>query len=140
MIARIRFADPSVPEVIGKVEYVNKELDSTSRSIIVRASFKAPSGKLILPEMQLLTILETQTTQALSIPDAAVMKDDAGKSFFYYSTGKDKEGKMIFKQADLETTLQANGFYSLREEYADKTIVIKGVNILYGESKRAEAD
>ena len=136
----IQFTDPNIPETTGKIEYISKELDPIAKTIIARASFKVPAGKLVLPDMQLIATLETQNTMSLTIPDAAVMKDDEGKPFFFYSEAKDKDGKTLFKRAELEPRGQANGFFGVEAEFANKIIVVKGVNILYGESKRSEPE
>ena len=85
---RLRFADGSTYEPVGKIDFVDVTVDKATDTVQVRAVFPNPSGELI--DGQLVTVnLEAGTPQEqVVVPQAALITDQQGIYVFVVEDGK----------------------------------------------------
>ncbi len=85
---KLRFADGSTYDHIGKIDFVDVTVDRTTDTVQVRAVFPNPAGVLI--DGQLVTVnLEAGTPQEqVVIPQAALISDQQGVYVFIVEDGK----------------------------------------------------
>jgi membrane fusion protein, heavy metal efflux system len=133
---RMRFADPSVPEVIGHVEYIGRDIDPTTKTITLHIPFTPPAGKTIATDMILTAFIETSSAHPLTaIPESAVVQDE-GK--FYCFVIEKKDGKtLIFKKVEFVPTGMTQGWVGISGTEG-KQLVVRGANVMMSESKKSE--
>jgi len=80
----IDFITHSYPSVIGTVAHLSRAIDPLTKAITAHVKFKAPAGKLVLPEMSIrCVIIKRESQQAkLAVPRSAVL-DEADHSYVY---------------------------------------------------------
>jgi membrane fusion protein, heavy metal efflux system len=132
---RLRFADSAIPEAIGVVEYIGREVDMTNRTVALHVEFNAPKGRTIVPEMQLKAAIETQNATMFCLPESAVLQDE--NKFFYFVVAEKTGDKTTFEQVFFVPKGSAGGYIGISEK-PKGDIVTKNANILWGELKRAE--
>ena len=135
---RLKFVDPSVPEVVGHIEYIGRDIDPQTKTLSLHVPFKAPSGKIIATDMVLTAIIETSGTMPiLALPESAVVQDE-GKYVCFVVEKKD--GKtLIFKKLEFSPTGISGGWIGLNENLEGKQVVVRGANVLLGEMKKRES-
>jgi membrane fusion protein, heavy metal efflux system len=132
---RLRFADSAIPEAIGVVEYIGREVDMTNRTVALHVEFNAPKGRTIVPEMQLKAAIETQNATMFCLPESAVLQDE--NKFFYFVVAEKTGDKTTFEQVFFVPKGSAGGYIGISEK-PKGDVVTKNANILWGELKRAE--
>ena len=85
---RLRFADGSTYDQVGKIDFVDVTVDRATDTVQVRAVFPNPSGELI--DGQLVTVnLEAGTPEEqVVVPQAALITDQQGVYVFIVEDGK----------------------------------------------------
>jgi len=73
----IEFVNKNIPKVMGKIRYIERSLDESSRSITIHAIFKAPKGYLVLPEMaiQAKILSNVPVKSSVAVPSAAIFEE-----------------------------------------------------------------
>ena len=134
---RLRFADPSVPEVVGHVEYIGRDIDPETKTVTLHVPFKAPSGKTMATDMIVTAFIESSGTQPLTaVPESAVVQDE-GK-YFCFVVEKNDGKSLIFNKMEFVPTGISSGWVGIGEGLAGKQLVIRGANVLLGETKKSE--
>jgi membrane fusion protein, heavy metal efflux system len=134
---RLRFADPSVPEVVGHIEYIGRDIDPATKTLSLHIPFSPPSGKVIATDMVLTAIIETSGTQpTIALPESAVVQDE-GK-YLCFVVEKNDGKSLIFKKIEFVPTSISGGWIGLKEGVDGKQIVVRGANVLLGEMKKSE--
>lgn len=93
----IDFITHSYPSVIGTVAHISRAIDPQTKAVTVHVKFKAPEGKLVLPEMSIrCVVIKKESTQPrLAVPRAAILDEDDHSYVYVYpqpaKTGKEKE-------------------------------------------------
>ena len=133
---RLRFADPSVPEAVGHIEYIGRDIDPTTKTVTMHVPFSTPTGKMIVTDMILTAFIETSGTQPMTaIPESAAVQDE-GK--YYCFVVEKNDGKaLIFKKLEFTPTGLSNGWVGI-SGIEGKQIVVRGANVLMGETKKSE--
>jgi membrane fusion protein (multidrug efflux system) len=86
--ARLRFADGTIYEEVGQVNFIDVTVDRATDTVLARATFPNPSGSLI--DGQLVRVgAESDTSQEkLLVPQAALIADQEGVYVFVVEGGK----------------------------------------------------
>jgi RND family efflux transporter MFP subunit len=96
----IDFITHSYPSVIGTVAHISRAIDPQTKAVTVHVKFKAPAGKLVLPEMSIrCVVIKSESTQPkLAVPRAAVLdEDDHSYVYVYFEAEKNKVEKNLHK-------------------------------------------
>lgn len=134
---RLKFADPSVPEVVGHIEFIGRDIDPTSKTLTLHIPFTPPAGKVIATDMILTAMIESSGTQpTMALPESAVVQDE-GK-YMCFVVEKNDGKSMIFKKLEFVPTSISGGWIGLSENIDGKQIVVRGANVLLGEIKKTE--
>jgi cobalt-zinc-cadmium efflux system membrane fusion protein len=135
---KIDFADPAFGEAIGHIEYIGRDIDPASKTVTVHVPFKVPSGKIIATDMVLTAFIESQSTPSVALPESAVIQED--NQFYCFIVENDKDKTLTFKKLAIEPIGMSNGWIGVGDNFKNKKIVVKGANILLGESKKGEGE
>lgn len=96
----IDFITHSYPSVVGTVAHISRAIDPQTKAVTVHVKFKAPPGKLVLPEMSIrCVVIKSESTQPkLAVPRAAVLdEDDHSYVYVYFPADKNKVEKNLHK-------------------------------------------
>jgi len=85
--AELHFSDGRKYELEGTQDFVDNQIDPTTGTITLRATFKNPEGELIAGDFVNITMYENHTTTKPAIPIKAVLQDPTGH--FVYIIDKD---------------------------------------------------
>jgi membrane fusion protein, heavy metal efflux system len=132
---RVRFADPSLPETTGHIEYVGRDIDPITKTATLHVPFTPPSGKIIATDMSVVASIETDNNSALALPESAVVQDE--DKFYCFTLEKTKDKTLIFKKLEILLRGKNNGWLGVSDELNGKTVVLRGANVLLGESKKS---
>jgi hypothetical protein len=97
-----------------------------------------PSGKIIATDMVLTAFIESQSTPSVALPESAVIQED--NQFYCFILENDKDKTLTFKKLAIEPIGMSNGWIGVGDNFKNKKIVVKGANILLGESKKGEGE
>jgi membrane fusion protein, heavy metal efflux system len=132
---RVRFADPSLPETTGHIEYVGRDIDPITKTATLHVPFTPPSGKIIATDMSVVASIETDNNSALALPESAVVQDE--DKFYCFTLENTKDKTLIFKKVEILLRGKNNGWLGVSDELNGKTVVLRGANVLLGESKKS---
>ncbi|WP_163831966.1 efflux RND transporter periplasmic adaptor subunit [Spartinivicinus ruber] len=76
---QLKLANKSIYDKQGKVDFLDNRIDEATGTLKVRAVFPNPDKLLIPGQFVTVIIKRTQPRQAITIPQAAVQEDQAGK-------------------------------------------------------------
>ncbi len=85
---RIKFADGSVYDQVGKVNFVDVSVNRTTDTVTLRADLPNPNGKLIDGELVRVELKTGAPEEKVVIPQAALIADQAGLYVFAVEDGK----------------------------------------------------
>jgi cobalt-zinc-cadmium efflux system membrane fusion protein len=84
----------------GRISYIGAALDPTSRTLQVRIVTNNPGGKL-KKDMYVTAVVQAGAiNDALTIPDAAVLRNDENEPFVYIATGANQFGQRLVAIGD----------------------------------------
>ncbi len=133
---RLRFADPSVPEAIGRIEFIGRDIDPSTKTLTLHVPFTPPAGKTMATDMILTAFIETSGTQPMTvIPESAVVQDE-GKNYCFVVEKNDGKA-LTFKKIEFLPTGLSTGWVGI-SGIDGKQIVVRGANVLMGETKKSE--
>jgi membrane fusion protein (multidrug efflux system) len=85
---RIRFADGSLYDQIGEINFVNVSVDRSTDTVLVRATIANPSGMLIDGQFVSVVLEGAKPQEKIVIPQAALITDQEGVYVFAVEDGK----------------------------------------------------
>jgi membrane fusion protein (multidrug efflux system) len=85
---RLRFADGSLYDQPGSVNFVNVTVDRTTDTVLVRASFPNPKGALIDGQLVRVNLEAGTPEEKVVVPQAALIADQEGVYVFVVEDGK----------------------------------------------------
>ena len=85
---RIRFADGSLYDQIGNVNFVNVQVDRSTDTVLVRASVPNPKGVLIDGQLVQINLEAGTPVEKVVVPQAALIADQEGTYVFVVEDGK----------------------------------------------------
>ena len=122
MEVKLQLADGSIYDEVGKIEYVGNEVNQTTGTIDLRATFENANELLVPGDFVSVIIKSTQPREALAVPQSAALNDAQG----YYVWIVDTENKAQRKNIKVSQEINKNWIV---EEGLDATdnIVAKGI-------------
>lgn len=85
---RIRFADGSTYDQVGKVNFVNVTVDRATDTVLVRATVPNPKGTLIDGQLVQVAVEAEKPQEKVLIPQTALIVDQQGPYVFLVVDGK----------------------------------------------------
>jgi membrane fusion protein, multidrug efflux system len=85
---RLRFADGSSYDQIGKINFVDVTVDRATDTVQVRAAFANPSGALIDGQLVSVNLEAAAPQEQVVVPQAALVTDQKGVYVFVVDNGK----------------------------------------------------
>ena len=85
---RLRFADNTVYDQVGRINFVDVSVDRATDTVLVRATFPNPSGALIDGQLVRVTTETGTPTEKVVVPQAALIADQEGIYVFVVEDGK----------------------------------------------------
>jgi membrane fusion protein (multidrug efflux system) len=85
---RLRFADNTVYDQVGRINFVDVSVDRATDTVLVRATFPNPSGALIDGQLVRVTTEAGTPTEKVVVPQAALIADQEGIYVFVVEDGK----------------------------------------------------
>ena len=122
MEVQLQLADGSVYDEVGKIEYVGNEVNPTTGTIDLRATFENADELLVPGDFVSVVIKSTMPREALAVPQSAALNDAQG----YYVWVIDAENKAQRKNIKVSQEINKNWIVEEGLELTDN-IVAKGV-------------
>jgi membrane fusion protein (multidrug efflux system) len=88
LVVRLRFADDSVYDQAGKINFIDVQVDRATDTVVVRASFANPKGKLVDGQLVRVTVEAEKPTDQVVIPQSALITDQEGTYVFVAQDGR----------------------------------------------------
>lgn len=133
----ISFANTSLNEVKGKVEFIARGIDPIKRSIIVHVVFDPPKG-LVLPDMTVKATFKTEANAQLTVPSSALMQEE-NEHFIFVS--RTENNTAYFRKVSVRIGVK-EGEYTViipaENIGSDDMIAETGTLLLDGEMKKGE--
>ena len=85
---RIRFADGSIYDQVGQVNFVDVTVDRATDTVVVRATIPSPDGRLIDGQLVRVNLEGDTPEEKVVIPQAALIADQQGVYVFVVEDGK----------------------------------------------------
>jgi membrane fusion protein (multidrug efflux system) len=86
--AQLRFADGSLYDQTGRINFIDVTVDRSTDTILVRATFPNPDGGLTDGQLVRITLEVGAARQRLLVPQAALLADQEGVYLFAVEDGK----------------------------------------------------
>ncbi len=122
MNVQIQLADGSLYNEIGKIEFVNNEVDPTTGTISLRATFENADELLVPGDFVKVIVKSTEPRDVIMVPQSAALNDAQG----YYVWVIDEENKAQRKNITVTEEINKNWVVEDGIKEDDK-IVAKGV-------------
>jgi RND family efflux transporter MFP subunit len=137
----IDFITHSYPSVIGTVAHISRAIDPQTKAVTVHVKFKAPAGKLVLPEMSIrCVVIKKESLQPkLSVPRSAILdEDDHSYVYVSYLNNKPKSQSELHKLRVIKSNQNEEWVQIAfaNEPKGDYKIVSKNVAIVENERKK----
>jgi membrane fusion protein, heavy metal efflux system len=133
---RIKFSDANLPDAMGKIEFIGRDIDPMTKAATIHVPFKAPSNKVIATDMTVTAIIETTNATTWALPESAVLQEN--NTYFYFTVDKTNHKINTFSKTPCTPTGMSAGYIGIGESVKGKTVVVKGANVLMSESKKHE--
>ena len=130
--ATVQFPDLQGKQVIGKIEFINPEINPDTRINLVRVTLPNPMGQL-KPGMPAYVVITNQAHKSLLLPTDAVIRNNQGASVWIQVTANKFRYKMVTiglengGRVEIKSGLEdgevvvTSGAYLLNSEYIFKT-------------------
>ena len=119
--ARLKFSDGSVYNQTGAINFIDVSVDKATDTVLMRASFPNPDGRLIDGQLVRVGLESGQIKEKVVAPQAALIADQRGTYVFVV-----EDGKAVVKRVKLGGEL---GPYSVIEEGLDggEQVIVEGL-------------
>lgn len=131
---RVQFDDGNQYEHIGRVDFVDNQIDKNSGSIQMRATFDNPKGWLVPGDYMKVTLIAPKSVDFMTVPQACT-KGDAMSG--YYVWVLDKDNKVARKNIKVSDQIDNNWIVDSGLNKKDK-IVVAGVQNIYNEGQKVK--
>ncbi|MCA6448494.1 MAG: efflux RND transporter periplasmic adaptor subunit, partial [Chitinophagaceae bacterium] len=138
-IASVQFPDLPGKQTIGKIEFMNPEINPQTRITLLRVNV-ANSGKLLKPGMPAYVTIKGKQVNTLTLPSDAVLRTGTGASVWVQTGNYTFKSRMVEigmedgERVEIKSGLQSGdivvitGAYLLNSEFIFK----KGANPMEG--------
>ncbi|ACK52213.1 efflux transporter, RND family, MFP subunit [Methylocella silvestris BL2] len=120
----LRFSDGSAYEFPGKINFIDVSVDKATDSVLVRASFPNPQGRLIDGQLVRFSITGDKPEEKILIPQAALIADQQGVYVFVV-----EDGKAAVKRLKLGGESGANAIVDSGLD-AGAQVIVEGMEVL----------
>lgn len=122
MQPRLKLADGSLLENLGRIDFVDNRVDATTGTIAVRALFANPTGQLLPGQYVTLLLGQAQSKAQPVVPQVAVLEDRAGR----YVLLVDEQSQVV--QRRITTGVAAGSFWAVTSGLvAGEQVIVQGV-------------
>ena len=122
MIVTIQLADGTMYSETGKIEFVDNEVDETTGTISLRATFENADELLVPGDFVKVIVKSTVPKKVLLVPQASALNDAQG----YYVWGIDGDSKTVRK--DIKVSEEINKNWVVEEGLTPEDIIVaKGI-------------
>lgn len=123
----VQLPDFENKEIIGKIDFVNPEINPDTRINLIRVSIPNP-GNQLKPGMPAYVILKSPKQQSLTLPIDAVIRDGKGATVWLQT------GINSFKSVMVETGLESDDRIEIKSGLKEgDVVVISGAYLLHSE-------
>ena len=122
MEVRLQLADGTMYDEVGKIEYVGNEVDQTTGTIDLRATFQNENELLVPGDFVSVVIKSIEPREALTVPQSAALNDAQG--YYVWTVGADN--KVVRKNIQVSQEINKNWIVESGLEITDN-VVAKGV-------------
>lgn len=122
MEVRLLLADGTTYDEVGKIEYVGNEVDKTTGTIDLRATFENADELLVPGDFVSVMIKSTIPVKSFAVPQSAALNDAQG----YYVWTVDADNKVVRKNIKVSQEINKNWIVDEGIEATDN-IVAKGI-------------
>jgi membrane fusion protein, multidrug efflux system len=88
LAVRIRFSDGSTYDQMGRINFVDVQVDRATDTVLVRATLANPSGRLIDGQLVRVSVEADKPEEKVLVPQAALIVDQQGTYVFLVIDGK----------------------------------------------------
>jgi membrane fusion protein, multidrug efflux system len=85
---RIRFSDNSTYDQVGRINFVDVTVDRATDTVLVRATFPNPKGRLIDGQLVRVAVESDKPEEKVLVPQTALIVDQQGVYVFVVADGK----------------------------------------------------
>jgi membrane fusion protein (multidrug efflux system) len=85
---RLRFADGALYSQSGTINFVDVSVDRSTDTLLVRATFPNPTGRLVDGQLVRVTLESKKPEEKVLVPQAALIADQSGVYVFIVEDGK----------------------------------------------------
>lgn len=134
---QIEFLQLGIPPVEGKILYVSRALDPTSKTITLHVSFPKPSKEVYLANMNIKATIQgvIEKKSNYTVPSTALY--DNGDATYLFLTSDPKSNKVSLRKTRVEVEQTSDSFVSIRTETPlSQQLWIADNNVLSLEAER----
>jgi membrane fusion protein (multidrug efflux system) len=88
LAVRIRFSDGSTYDQTGRIDFVDVTVDRATDTVLVRATFPNPKGRLIDGQLVRVSVEADKPEEKVLVPQTALIVDQQGTYVFLVQDGK----------------------------------------------------
>ncbi len=137
----IEFINESIPKTKGKINYIDRSLDQSSKAVTLQCAFNAPKGHLVLPKMSVKAYIKGNTNgkPVQYIPATALFEED-GHHYFYLLRKTENEN-YYFERINAGTIITEKDWVGVNPPTPVKTnssVVVSNTLILEAEYKKGK--
>ncbi|MBR1423964.1 efflux RND transporter periplasmic adaptor subunit [bacterium] len=131
---KVQFEDGNWYKKIGKLDFIDNQIDKNSGSIQMRATFENPDGWLVPGNYMKVSLVAPQKVQFITVPQACT-KGDAMSGYYVWTI--DKDNKIVRKDITVSDVIDNNWIVESGLELTDK-VVISGVQSIRQEGQKVK--
>ncbi len=131
---KVQFEGGKWYDKIGKIEFVDNQIDKNSGAIQMRATFENPKGWLVPGDYMKVTLVAPNKTKFMTVPQATT-KGDAMSGYYVWSI--DKDNKVVRKDIKVSDEIDNHWIVDSGLKPTDR-IVVAGVQNIVQEGQKVK--
>lgn len=130
---KVQFDNGNWYEKVGKVNFVDNQIDKNSGSVQMRATFENPKGWLVPGNYMKVTLVAPKTVSYMTVPQSCA-KGDAMSGYYVWAV---KDGKTVRK--DIKVSEDIDNNWVIESGLSDKDqIVVSGIQNITTEGQKVK--
>lgn len=116
----------------GRISYISPALDPNTRTLQARIVVDNPDDKLKRDMYVVVSVIAGTIDNAITVPDAAVLRDDENQPFVYVAVGSNQFGRRPIEigQSEAGKTQVVNGLSARDKVVSDGSLFLQFANSL----------
>ncbi len=135
MNVQIQLADGSIYDKKGVIEFVNNEIDQTTGTISLRATFQNEDELLVPGDFVKVIVTANDPRTVMLVPQSAALNDSEG----YYVWTVDKDSKALRKNIKVSDEIDKNWIVEDGLE-TDDVVVVKGIQSINATGQKLKTE